>query len=68
MPPRKNSGLPSYLVANFELTGAAQSVGDYVEVYWNANSTQLSLAEFPAQLTPIIPETPSVVVNIHQIA
>jgi hypothetical protein len=68
MQPRKNSGLPSYLVANFELTGATQNAGDYVEVYWNANSTLLSLAEFPAQITPSVPETPSVVVNVHQIA
>lgn len=68
MPPRKNSGISSYLVANFELTGAAQNAGDYVEVYWNANSTQLSLAEFPAQVTPSIPETPSVIINVHQIA
>lgn len=68
MAPRKNSGLPSYLVANFELTGAAQNAGDYVEIYWNANSTQLSLEEFPAQVSPSIPETPSVIVNIHQIA
>ena len=68
MQPRKNAGLPSYLVANFELTGAAQNAGDYVEVYWNANSTQLSLAEFPAQVSPSIPETPSVVVNVHQIS
>jgi len=68
MAPRKNSGLPSYLVANFELTGAAQAAGDYVEIYWNANSTQISLAEFPAQVSPDTPETPSVIVNVHQIA
>ena len=68
MQPRKNSGLPSYLVANFELTGAAQNAGDYVEVYWHSGSTQISLAEFPAQVSPSIPEVPSVIVNVHQIA
>lgn len=68
MPPRKNSGLPSYVVANFELTGMAQNAGDYVQIFWHSNSTQLSLAEFPEQTSPAIPETPSVIVNIHQIA
>ena len=68
MQPRKSSGLPSYLVATFQLTGVAQNAGDYVQIYWHANSTQLSLAEFAAQTSPAIPETPSVVVNIHQIA
>lgn len=68
MQPRKNFGIPSYLVANFELTGAAQNAGDYVEIYWNADSTQLSLEEFPAQVSPSIPETPSVIVNVHQIS
>ena len=66
--PRKSSGIPSYLVANFELTGMAQNAGDYVEICWHANSTQLSLAEFAAQTSPAIPETPSVIVNVHQIA
>lgn len=68
MQPRKSSGIPSYLVANFELTGVAQNAGDYVEIYWHANSTQLSLQEFPEQISPAIPETPSVIVNVHQIA
>lgn len=68
MPPRKSSGESSYLVANFELTGMAQNAGDYVEIYWHANSTQLALAEFPAQTSPEIPETPSAIVNVHQIA
>jgi len=68
MQPRKNSGIASYLVANFELTGMAQNAGDYVQIFWHANSTQLSLAEFAAQTSPSIPETPSVIVNIHKIA
>jgi hypothetical protein len=68
MQARKNSGIPSYLVANFELTGAAINIGDYVEIYWNSDSTQISLAEFPAQVSPSIPETPSVIVNVHQIS
>ena len=68
MQPRKNSGIASYLVANFELTGMAQNAGDYVQIFWHANSTQLSLAEFAAQTSPAIPETPSVIVNIHKIA
>lgn len=68
MQPRKSSGQPAYLVANFELTGVAQNSGDFVEIYWHANSTQLALAEFPAQTSPAIPETPSVIINVHQIA
>jgi len=68
IPPRKSSGVPSYLVANFELTKIAQNAGDYVEIYWHSNSTQLSLAEFPEQTSPAIPETPSVIVNVHKIA
>jgi hypothetical protein len=68
MPARKSSGQPSYVVANFELTVMEQNAGDYVEIYWHANSTQLSLQEFPAQISPAIPETPSVIINVHQIA
>ena len=68
MQPRKSSGIASYLVANFELTGMAQNAGDYVQIYWHSDSTQLSLAEFGAQTSPAIPETPSVIVNVHQIA
>jgi len=67
-PPRKSAGSPSYLVANFELTGMAQNAGDFVEIYWHADTTLLALAEFPAQTSPAIPETPSVIVNIHKIA
>lgn len=68
MQARKSSGAPSYLVANFELTVMAQNAGDYVQIFWHSDTTQLSLAEFAAQTSPAIPETPSVIVNVHKIA
>lgn len=68
MPPRKSSGDPSAQLVTICLTGNSSSPGDYVELYWWGDSTDLSLTEMPALSTPVVtPETPSVIVSVIQV-
>lgn len=64
---RKNPGDPFHGVFgwNFFLTLTA---GQYVQLYWYKTSANVSCPAFPAQTSPVIPSTASVVVTLQQVA
>ena len=67
LPARKNPGDPFHGVFgwNFFLTLTA---GQYVQLYWYKTSANVSCPAFPAQTSPVIPSTASVVVTLQQVA
>ena len=63
----KHGGVVGYglLAANFFFTLTA---GDYIELWWATDSTQVTLATLPATTTPLVkPESPSVVVTLQKV-
>lgn len=59
-----HGGQPGYhvIAANFYVTLAA---GDYIELWWAANSTQLALTYLPPITTPFVsPGSPSIVTTV----
>lgn len=67
MPARKNPGdsFHSLIGWNFFLTLTA---GQYVEIVWLPTNTSITVPFYPAQTTPAIPSTASVVVTVQQVA
>ena len=66
MPPaRKSAGVPSESTLAFGFIGTSQNDDDYVEIWWEATSTDVSLHTNPAGSPP--PVAGSVYVNINQI-
>jgi hypothetical protein len=68
IPPRKNTGDPSYLVAVTTIAGDAVNDNDYVEIMWRPSDIAVSLEYLPAVaanpgVTPAIPATPSAIVQ-----
>ena len=67
MPPaRKSAGVPSESTLAFGFIGTSQNDDDYVEIWWEASSTDVSLHTNPAGSPP--PVAGSVYVNINQVA
>jgi len=65
-PARKSAGVPSESNFSFGFVGTSVSPGDYVEIYWEGSSTDLSLNAEPAGSPP--PAAGSVYVNIFKVA
>lgn len=66
VPARKGSTEYGYAVATVDFIGESQAVDDYVELYWQADSSLVSvltLAAFDG-----VPATPGVILNINQVA
>lgn len=64
---RKNPNDPFHGVFgwNFFLTLTA---GQYVQLYWYKTSANVTCPAYPAQTSPVIPSTASVVVTLQQVA
>ena len=62
--PRKSVGVPSTQLATVSLVGEAQNDGDYIEIYWGADSTDIQLFSEGVGASPTRPATPSVIANI----
>lgn len=63
----KHGGVAGYALvsANFFFTLTA---GDYIEMWWATDSTQVTLATLPATTSPVAkPESPSVVVTLQKV-
>lgn len=41
--------------------------GEYVQLYWNANSTDMSMPTIAASASPVIPRIPSVIVTMTEV-
>jgi hypothetical protein len=65
VPARKSASEYGYTVATVDFIGTSTAVNDYVELFWVASSTTLSLEMIPASGS--VPETPSVIVNVSQV-
>lgn len=65
--PNSHGGTPGNLIFYVDLPQKLVS-GDYVQIVWKANSTQVTLATLPASGSgPAYPAAPSVLVTVHQI-
>lgn len=63
---RKSTSLPSEIYLNYHFIGKSLSPGDYVELWWQATSLDVSLAYTAA--SGGLPASPSVIVNINKIS
>lgn len=64
--PNSHGGTDGHLIAalNFYIQLAA---GDYVQLMWATNSTNVTIEQLPAQTSPTRPATPSVIVTINKV-
>ena len=65
LPARKNSGIPSETPVTMNFIGQSINPNDYVEIYWTAESTNVSLESVGA--TGQQPAAPSAMVSIEQV-
>jgi len=63
--PRKNDSIPSSQLMTCNIIGVAQNDNDYIQLYWTGEDLATSLTETPA--TSVVPETPSIIANIHRV-
>lgn len=68
IPARKNTNEPGYAVAVVNFVGTSINPNDYVELWWSANDTAVSIETIPAGTNPTTPLTPSVIATITQVA
>jgi len=62
--PRKSSSEPSEQQMKLILSGTAQNAGDYIELYWQGTSTDLSLGYVASGPGEAPVDSPSVIANI----
>jgi hypothetical protein len=60
--PRKSADQPSEQLMSLIINGTSLNDNDYIELFWEATSTQVSLKYEPANV--IYPATPSIIANI----
>jgi len=64
--PNSHGGTPGNLIFYVDLPQKL-STGDYMEIVWSATSTQVTLSNIAAASSPTRPNSPSVLVTVHQI-
>jgi hypothetical protein len=69
IPTRKGSGNPSHLIATTTVM-VELAANDYVQVMWHVTNTGVNIEHFPAVtysagVTPALPATPSVIVQVQ---
>jgi hypothetical protein len=64
--PGAHSGLNGHLIGtvNYVFTVTA---GDYYQLYWNADSTTVSIESLPADTSPTTPATPGIILTVAQV-
>ena len=67
IPARKNSTEYGHAVAALSFIGTSINPNDYVEIWWSADSTLVSIETIPAGTSPVTPVTPGVVAGIQQV-
>jgi len=65
--PRKSSTEPYTDIIAIDYIGTSASPGDYIEIWWEAESTDVSLQATVAPSGNPYPDTPSMSCNVHQI-
>lgn len=66
IPGRKSAGIYSYVVGTVPWISSFDK-NDYVQVYWTADDTNVSIQSFPSSISPSYPENPGVIVTAQQI-
>jgi hypothetical protein len=64
--PRKDSSNPNRQVITINYVATAEA-GDYVQVFWAGDSTQLSVESLPAGTNPVYPAVPSIILTAVQV-
>jgi hypothetical protein len=64
--PRKTSTIPNRQVITINYVATAEA-GDYVQVYWAGDSTQLKVESLPAGTSPVYPAVPSIILTAVQV-
>jgi hypothetical protein len=64
--PRKASNNPNRQVITINYVATAEA-GDYVQVYWAGDSTQLRVESLPAGTSPVYPAVPSIILTVVQV-
>jgi len=65
VPSRKSATEYGYTVATVDFIGTSVNPNDYVELWWQTDSTAVSIQTLPAAGS--VPETPGVIVNVSQV-
>ena len=64
--PAKHGGVDGHTVASWSIPGQA-TAGDYVQLVWSTNSSNVSIQYTGTQTSPTRPATPSVIATIWQV-
>jgi hypothetical protein len=64
--PRKGSGNPNRQVITINYVATAEA-GDYVQVFWAGDSTELKIESLPAGTNPVYPAVPSIILTAVQV-
>jgi hypothetical protein len=64
--PRKSSGIPNRQVITINYVATAEA-GDYVQVFWAGDSTELRVESLPAGTSPVYPAVPSIILTAVQV-
>lgn len=64
--PRKSAGVASHVIAGWNYF-LSLTAGQYVELVWLKESTQVTLPALPASVSPAYPSTASVIATMNQI-
>jgi hypothetical protein len=64
--PRKSSDIPNRQVITINYVATAEA-GDYVQVYWAGDSTDLKVESLPAGTSPVYPAVPSIILTAVQV-
>lgn len=67
IPARKSTNEYGYAVATVNYVGTSVNSGDYVELWWSADSTAVSIEYLPAGTNPVTPAIPSVISTFTQV-
>jgi hypothetical protein len=66
--PSSHGGSSGKIVAAWNVMGVAANPGDYVQVMWSANSSNVEINHIAPQINPTRPETPSATITVQQVA
>jgi hypothetical protein len=66
LPPGKNSTTPNRQVITINYVATAEA-GDYVQVFWAGDSTDLKVESLPAGTNPVYPAVPSIILTAVQV-
>jgi collagen type VII alpha len=65
--PASHGGVNGSILASWNYV-VDLNAGDYLQLYWSANSTQVSLQTLPSSVSPTYPESPSIIFTAQEIS